>query len=265
MFVVNDYLIRKGPETQFDFNYQPKANNIQTNWVVKEYPANYYHKGGNAVGFMRDEQYAFFIRWIYNTGEKSSSYHIPGRAPKINGVTHTNQIVNETGVASGPNALSGQEYNFQVYNTAFVTNPNVGEVSGDGLILSRGKMAYWESTERYDTRRPEIWDLLCGKHIRHHKMPSEEVHETLRITNSDGTKIRVLGVEFENIERPTFNDGTYIPNIVGYEILRGSREGAKSILGKGIFKNMRKYTVPDAEDLIQSGVKVYILTTLIMI
>ena len=58
------------------FNYQPKANNIQTNWVVKEYPANYYHKGGNAVGFMRDEQYAFFIRWIYNTGEKSSSYHI---------------------------------------------------------------------------------------------------------------------------------------------------------------------------------------------
>ena len=255
MFVVNDYLIRKGPETQFDFNYQPKANNIQTNWVVKEYPANYYHKGGNAVGFMRDEQYAFFIRWIYNTGEKSSSYHIPGRAPKVNGVTHTNQIVNETGVASGPNALSGQEYNFQVYNTAFVTNPNVGEVSGDGLILSRGKMAYWESTERYDTRRPEIWDLLCGKHIRHHKMPSEEVHETLRITNSDGTKIRVLGVEFENIERPTFNDGTYIPNIVGYEILRGSREGAKSILGKGIFKNMRKYTVPDAEDLIQSGVQ----------
>ena len=65
----------------------------------------------------------------------------------------------------------------------------------------------------------------------------------------------VLGVEFENIERPKFNDGSYIPNIVVYEILRGSREGAKSILGKGIFKNMRKYSVPDAEDLLQSGVQ----------
>ena len=99
-------------------------------------------------------------------------------------------------------------------------------------------MAYWESTERYDSRRPDIWAELCGEHIRHHKMPTEEIHETLQLTNSSGTAIRVLGVEFENIERPKFNDGSYIPNIVGYEILRGSREGAKSILGKGIFKNI---------------------------
>ena len=64
-----------------------------------------------------------------------------------------------------------------------------------------------------------------------------------------------MGVEFDNIERPKDNDGNYISNIVGYEILRGSREGAKSILGKGIFKNMRKYDVPDAEDLTQSSVQ----------
>ena len=42
----------------------------------------------------------------------------------------------------------------------------------------------------------------------------------------------------------------YIENVVGYEVLRGSRLGAKSILGKGIFKNMRKYTVPNSENLI---------------
>ena len=255
MFVVNDYLIRKGPETQFDFNYQPLANKIQANWVVKEYPANYYHKGGNAVGFMRDEQYAFFIRWIYNTGEISKSYHIPGRAPNPNGVTQFGDIVDEVGIAVGPASIGGDEYNFQAYNTAFVTQGAVNQPSGDGIILSRGKMAYWESTERYDSRRPDIWAELCGEHIRHHKMPTEEIHETLQLTNSSGTAIRVLGVEFENIERPKFNDGSYIPNIVGYEILRGSREGAKSILGKGIFKNMRKYSVPDAEDLLQSGVQ----------
>ena len=255
MFVVNDYLIRKGPETQFDFNYQPKANQIETHWVVKEYPANYYHKGGNAVGFMRDEQYAFFIRWIYNTGEKSSSYHIPGRAPLTSGINQFGNIVNETQISVGIDSLSADEYNFQTYNTAFVTDPAINTASGDGIILSKGKMAYWESTEKYPTRNPEVWAELCGKHIRHHKMPTEEIHETLRITNSTGTAIRVLGVEFSNISRPTFNDGTVIPNIVGYEILRGSREGAKSILGKGIFKNMRKYDVPDAEDLTTSGVQ----------
>ena len=41
-------------------------------------------KGGNEVGYMRDEQYAFWIRWVYNTGDKSSSYHIPGRPKEVN-------------------------------------------------------------------------------------------------------------------------------------------------------------------------------------
>ena len=45
------------------------------------YPANYYQNGGNKTTFMRDEQYAFFIRFVYTTGEKSQSYHIPGRPP----------------------------------------------------------------------------------------------------------------------------------------------------------------------------------------
>jgi hypothetical protein len=55
----------------------------------KSIDSKYYHLGGNKTGFLRDEQYAFFIRWIYNTGERSSSYHIPGRAPTftINGIS----------------------------------------------------------------------------------------------------------------------------------------------------------------------------------
>lgn len=254
MYVVNDYLIRKGPTTQFDFNYQPIANNIVTNWVIKEYPAAYYSKGGNQVGFMRDEQYAFFIRWIYNTGERSSSYHIPGRAPKTNGTTQTGSIVNETAVFGGQNALSSEEYGFQVFNTATTTQTSINTPDTDGgIILAKGEMGYWESTERYPATRPDIWGNLCGLPIRHHKMPTEELHPNLKLTNNDGTSIRILGVEFSNIERPKDNDGLYIENIVGYEILRGSREGAKSILAKGMFKNMRKYNIPDADDLINAN------------
>jgi hypothetical protein len=272
MYVVNDYLIRQGPTEQFNFNYQPLANQITSEWVIAEYDAAYYYKGGYETQFMRDEVYSFFIRWIYNTGEKSASYHIPGRAPSF---TSEDQFGNpmpngDLGLASGTNVISatGQEFNFQVFNTAsiFPGNPNIPTDEG-GLIIKKGSMAYWQSTEEYPATKPEIWNStyidpitginigdttnanfdLCGKKIRHHKMPTEELGSELELSANNGSRIRILGVEFSNIERPKYNDGTYIENIVGYEILRGSREGAKSILAKGIFRNMREYIIPESE------------------
>ena len=103
MYVVNDWLIRQGPVSQFDFNYQPIANDIKVNWVANQIDANYYHLGGNKMGFLRDEQYAFFIRWIYNTGERSSSYHIPGRAPRP--FTTPTGTYLETDIIYGDNVL----------------------------------------------------------------------------------------------------------------------------------------------------------------
>jgi hypothetical protein len=271
MYVVNDYLIRQGPTEQFDFNYQPRANQIKTEWVVAEYESTYYYKGGNKTNFMRDEQYAFFIRWIYNTGERSNSYHIPGRAPRFDGQNQFGDVVDETQVATDINSLSNSEMNFQVFNTATVTQNNINTSLPDGgVIKAIGDMAYWESTERYPATKPEIWNAthvddngvnigdcfdtnfdLCGKFIRHHKMPTEEVDSILQTSNPSGDRIRILGVQFSNIKRPVYNDGTPIMNIVGYELLRGSREGAKSILGKGIFRNMRKYDIPNQTGNLQ--------------
>ena len=254
MYVVNDYLIRQGPTEQFDFNYQPLANEIKTRWVVAEYNADYYYKGGNKTQFMRDEQYAFFIRWIYNTGERSSSYHIPGRDPDPSSQNQYSQNITpnpgDLGQNSGVNVISnsGLEYNFQVYNTASVTQAGLNIPTGDGgTVIAKGKMGYWQSTEKYPATKPEIWADLCGKHIRHHKMPTEELHESLHLCANDGSTIRLLGVEFDNIARPVDNDGNVITNIIGYEILRGSREGAKSILAKGIYRNMRAYKVPEGD------------------
>ncbi len=253
MFVVNDWLIRQGPTEQFDFNYQPIANNIITNFVVNQVPITYYQKAGNKLGFMRDEQYAFFIRWIYNTGERSASYHIPGRAPKPytlpNGTTFNEDqlIVSSNSI----NVLGDEEYLYQVYNTGQVTQ-SVSEQQEDGtFIVARGEMGYWQSTERYPSNRPDIWGDLCGKFIRHHKIPSEQLGgNQLHLTTTNEDFLNIIGVEFSNIGRPTNNDGSYIENIIGYEILRGSRLGAKSILAKGMFKNMREYNIPDTENLI---------------
>ena len=173
MYVVNDYLIRQGPTEQFDFNYQPLANKIKSRWVVAEYPKDYYRKGGNKTGLMRDEQYAFFIRWIYNTGERSASYHIPGRAPNAD----------EDQPASGANAFT-DDLVFQTENTANLgggggSTFNTPTDDGQGTIIAKGQMGYWQSTEKYPDQQPEIWDDLCGKHIRHHKMPTEETDSSL--------------------------------------------------------------------------------------
>ena len=260
MYVVNDYLIRQGPTEQFDFNYQPLANKIKAKWVVAEYPSNYYRKGGNRTGLMRDEQYAFFIRWIYNTGERSNSYHIPGRAHKTSGLNQFGETINEIAPAlvSDVNAIDSGEQNFQVYNTGTITSTGLNIPTDDGgNIIAKGEMAYWQSTEKYPATRPDIWEDLCGKNIRHHKIPTEEVGEPLHISTADGDKIRIVGVEFENIAPPVDNDGNLITNIVGYEILRGSREGHKSILAKGIFRNMREYDIPEGGQTLGNNKGLY--------
>ena len=247
MFVVNDYLIRTQPTNQFDFNYQPLANRIGCNWVSVEYPADYYYKGGNKPTFLRDERYSFFIRFIYNTGERSSSYHIPGRAATF--YSGSGVPVIETQVIPGdPNALDSTDQVYKVHNTAFVSQLNINEVQSDGGILrTRGEMGYWESTELYPQDAVRYGNL-CGQPIRHHKMPDENTAPdgTTDRQTPGGSGIYNIAVEFTGIPWPRDNGGQPIANIVGYEFLVGSREGHKSILGKGILKNMMQYIPTDS-------------------
>lgn len=239
MFVVNDYLIRSQPTEQFDFNYQPLANQISTYWTSTQYPSNYYKNGGNKPTLLRDEQYAFFIRFIYNTGERSRSYHIPGRAPNIN----------DTALIGAPNSIDPNDTIFKGTNTATTTpgDPFIASLIGTnsddgGTIIDGGQMGYWESTEVYNPTDSVRWANLCGLPIRHHKIPDETVGGLgTPVSTNLGNFINVIGVAFDNIAAPLYNDGTVIPNIVGYEILVGSRAGNRSILAKGIMKNMFRF------------------------
>ena len=249
MFAVNDYLIRVGPTTNFDFNYQPLANNISTKWVATYYPSDYYYKGGNKPSFMRDEVYSFFIRWVYKTGDKSSSYHIPGR-PAIPA-----RDLYSVASPDGDNGDGQPLPRWRIESTATITDrPTDTRTDDGGLVFAKGQMGYWESTERYPDNNPDVWGDLCGKPIRHHKMPEDFIYddqrrgvEQVKLYNNDFDSIAVLGVEFENIEYPVDNDGKPIPNLIGYEILVGSREGHRSIIAKGLINNMREYTIPDED------------------
>ena len=231
MFPTGDYLIRTGVYERFNFNYQKQANKIKSKWVAVEYPANYYRNGSNR-GYMRDEQYAFFIRWVYNTGERSFAYHIPGRAA----------IAADLQTVTGNDLIyPSKSKRWQNYNTATQTSAQISILPDGGRIFAQGNMGYWESTEKYPDNKPERWGDLCGKPIRHHKFPDDIL---IPRHNAGGTTIFVLGVSFSDITIPLDNDGKPITSIVGYEILRGSRLGNKTILAKGLINNMGTYQLP---------------------
>lgn len=268
MYTVSDYLIRVGPTTKFDFNYQPLANQIVTKWQAVEYPSTYYQRGGTNTGYMRDEVYAFFIRWIYDTGDKTPSYHIPGRPAKIYtplGLTDTAPFFDAN------NSLVGDTLLFETVNTAegiLVSNL----LPDGGTVIAEGTMGYWQSTEYYPNNNAEVWNAsantwsqlnsipytgtsitdydLCGEHIRHHKFPDNISYGAdSHHYSANGTTIRIMGVAFENIRTPVDNQGNAIPNIVGYEILRSSRKANKTVIAKGIINNMRLYDIPDQPNI----------------
>jgi hypothetical protein len=241
IYNVNNYMLRVGTYSKYQFNYQLQANNIQTRWAAVQYPANYYYKGGNNAGYLRDEQYSFFIRWIYNTGERSASFHIPGRGATPDELI--NVIGGDAFETKDINNFQTRQY-WQVQNTGQIGTLTPRTITDGGLVIASGKMAYWESTERYPADRPDIWGDLCGKPIRHHKFPDETVDPLLNHFNEDGENIVILGVSFENITHPLGLDGKPLTDIIGYEILRGSREGQKSIIAKGMFNNLREYDIP---------------------
>jgi hypothetical protein len=272
IFETGSYLLKIGPRTTFDFNYQPLANQIEAKWTIVRYPINYYKDGGSNTGYMRDEVYSFFIRWIYATGEKSKSYHIPGR------IGTSKELSESIGIY--PNGE--QEFDFEKENSASV-DPNFTSytLEDGGLVIAEGKMGYWESSEKYPDRNPEVWNSsydsrlsgtsqttwdLCNKPIRHHKMPEDAIGNNADYSRtvtlipgtdepnrnpgySGATHLQVVAVKFKNIKPPVYIDddgvANVIPGIVGYEILRGSRTGNKSIIAKGIVNNMREYNDTD--------------------
>jgi hypothetical protein len=265
IYNVGKYLFRSSVTTKFDFNYQPLANQIRALWQVIEYPKDYYKEGGTNVGYPRDENMSFFLRFIYTTGDKTKIYHIPGRGPRAYLLPTAVSVQEDddylTVEVNNLEEIAGLTAKvFERFNTASL-NATPGTVLADGgIVTAEGDMGYHQSSEFYDDKHPEIWNSdvlgrpdwdLCGKPIRHHKFPENTIYANGGVTTSTnhfvdgGNKIRIMGVRFENIQPPVDNNGVPIPGIVGYEILRGSRDGNKTVLYKGIINNMFEYDIPD--------------------
>lgn len=231
--VVNNdqYLLWGGVTTRPELNYQLQALDIKSRWVSYQVPYDYYSKGGNKVGYLRDEVYAFAIQWLFDTGQWSSAFHIPGRE----------STADDLSIASGKDVYEAKngiiKKVFQVYDTSRNFKALSISSTADEKPILEGDMSYWESSDQYPDNKEMFGELSCTP-IRHHKFPTEATAPRYK---NGGAYINILGVRFENIEHPKDQNGNYIEDIVGYRIVRSDREGNRSVMAKGVFTNVRSY------------------------
>lgn len=259
------HLVRLGPYSKFDFNYQPLANLIEVNWFVAEYNEKYYYDLKNnsvsarveadVIQYMRDEVYTFYIRWVYNDGNYSSFYHIPG-PPCLTSYCNEDEDIE------------------QKNNAVYKGGISSGTAPDGGTLISWGYPGCFLSSERYDSNDYKRWNFtqfrdshlsiaqklnitlpygitdatkfdLCGERIRLVRMPDETLHSDLNLYNKTNQSIRNLGVRFRNIYHPVDERGNLIEDLVGFEIWRAVRGANRTIVAKGVIKEASSYNYKD--------------------
>lgn len=238
------YLMIADLTQKTQLNYQQQANQIATQYVVTQYPIDYYEQFGENVGYWRGEVYAFFVRWLNDDGSFGGSaptdWNIAGRKPRGNDLSPVSgDDIYEFDPRTGLQAPS-KVYAFEAFNTAqpmvLENNPFINNTRE----LGYGYMGYWQSTVDYPNNVAMFGQDACTP-IRHHKMPDEAIVPRYSTVNGQ-VYINILGVRFSNITYPLDESGNLIPGIVGYEILRGDRAGGnRSIIARGLLTNVRSY------------------------
>lgn len=241
-----NYLILGDLVGREEENYQLKAMSIDTEYVVEQVPINYYEFDGTDVSFYRDENYDFYIQGVYNTGELTEKFHIPGRISKPDDLT----TVSSTDVYEYDTQFSDCDIKtkiprWKVENTADKLKQSNEEFKCDRRLLGTGKMGYHESTILY----PDNMDMFgqwANTPIRYHRFPDECKVPRYSVINGV-TYINILGVRFSNI--PKFDN----PDIVGYKITRSDRKGGNgTVIARGLMGNLRSY-----EDLVTKDTIIY--------
>lgn len=237
----SQYLMRADIKRKPNLNYQKQAFKIKAQYVVYQAPLSYYKEQGENIGYWRDENYNFVIRFFWDDGEPTNHYVIPAReATEFDLATATGEDIFEltdTEICGNNEALK----NWQVFNTAGELQGITNDFKCNVRIAGIGDLGYAESTERFPDDIDIYGDKACTP-LTFHKMPDECKVPRFSIINGE-TYINILGVKFSNIERPVDENGNLVEGIVGYEILRSERDDAnKTVKSRGILTNMHGYT-----------------------
>lgn len=260
---VQDVLVWDGLTSIDRINYQSIATQINLLWETYEIPENENYadelNATNLRGYLRDEVYAFEIVFLLKNGKQTDGFHIPGRAittqeeflpevPNTNNdfIGESTRVDEETGIGYSPY--------WKIYNTASVIGSSDNDDIGNAKSYQYGNFAYWESTEKYPCN-VDLWGDLANQSIRHHKFPDVLVSPiTKAIIGYDSSTRLVarnnyvypIGVRINTQQvRDLINASSLTEDqkadIVGYKIVRGDRGTNKSIVAKGILRNVNTY------------------------
>lgn len=263
-----DVLIWDGLTSIDRVNYQDIATKVDLKWETHRIPSTEDYSdetnAANLRGYLRDEVYPFEIVFLLKNGKQTDGFHIPGRIKNTNenlkaDIPDTNNdFIGEPDYTSGG---VGYKAYWKIYNTASVSGFSTGYSPDTNYkgAYQYGDFAYWESAEEYPCNT-ELWGDLAGQKIRHHKFPDvlvSPIYEAKEFTTiaemqMGNTAIFPIGVHVNTQQiKYLINTSSLTQSqkddIVGYKIVRGDRGTNKSIVAKGILRNVGKYTKEDNE------------------
>jgi len=255
---VQDVLVWDNLTSIDRLNYQSIANEITLLWETYKIPAteNYVDElnATNLRGYLRDEVYAFEIVFLLKNGKQTDGFHIPGRALSSFERLQPNILTTDPDFIGEPEPGTNYSPYWKIYNTASVIGNAIGVNIGNATPYQYGEFAYWESTEKYPCN-VDVWGDLADTPIRHHKFPdvlvSPHFESALFVDSASmvmqNDSVFPIGVkiDFQQIQgliAASSLTSDQKSDIVGYKIVRGNRGTNKSIVGKGILRNVGKYT-----------------------
>ena len=243
--------------------YQKIANDITLQWESYRIPPteNYANElnATNYRGYLRDEVYAFEIVFLLKNGKQTDGFHIPGRAfiTGVDGGTPQTTIPSSNADYIGTGATSPY---WKIYNTGKVLGTSSGYSSADSYKgpYQYGRFSYWESDVDYPPN-VEVWGDLANTPIRHHKFPDilispafqssipEIVDGKYSVTMENTKAVYPIGIRIDVAQVQALIAASLDltakqkEDIAGFKIVRGNRSTNKSIIGKGILRNVGKY------------------------
>jgi len=263
---VQDVIIWSGLTSIDRINYQSIANKIKLYWETWRIPSteNYATELNttNFRSYLRDEVYPFEVVFLLANGKQTDRFHIPGRAltpDEINKPEISTLNADFVGTPTYYVDDIGFSPYWKIYNTSSVLGTSE-QFSSDPKYKGSyqyGEFAYWESTEEYPCDKV-LWGELAGKKIRHHKFPDVSVSpifESKTFTNVNSMvmgndAIFPIGVKIDvqylkSLINSSDLTDSQKSDIVGFKIVRGDRSTNKSVIAKGILRNVGIYERED--------------------
>jgi len=260
---VQDVLVWDNLTSIDRINYQSIASQVNLKWQTYRIPSDEDYSdelnATNLRGYLRDEVYAFEIVFLLKNGKQTDGFHIPGRTMNNNEFSQAPIIDTDPDFIGNPDPGTNHSPYWKIYNTASVLGNAIGNKINNATPYQYGEFAYWESTEKYPCN-VDVWGDLSGQPIRHHKFPDvlvSPIFENPTFAASPGFKpvmqndaVFPIGVRIDVRQvSDLIANSALTPeqkdDIVEFKIVRGDRGTNKSIVAKGILRNIGSYVRED--------------------